>query len=47
MPAVDLVGGDAQAVPGDAAEETGREQAIIRDLHQALELLEHARTHRL
>ena len=29
VPAVDLVRGDAQALPGDAAKETSGEQAII------------------
>ena len=29
VPAVDLVRGDAQALPGDAAEETSGEQAVI------------------
>jgi hypothetical protein len=29
VPAVDLVGGDAQALPGDAAKETSGEQAVI------------------
>lgn len=29
MPAIGLVGGDSQALPGDAAKETSGEQAVL------------------